>query len=131
MPEYIPGECNIGPEEIQRRRRVGLAGILTTVGILGVLYVINANPVLALLLFFPAAAAAIGLLQAGAKFCAFFGIRGVYNVAYSVGHTDTVAQAEFRKIDRRKALQILLLGLVISIAAALLSYGLLKILHTT
>ena len=72
--EYRPGVCNIGPEEIARRRRSGHVALVATVVLLAVLVAIGAPPLVRLLLILPAGAAASGYLQARLKFCAGFGI---------------------------------------------------------
>ena len=77
--EYQAGVCNIGPEEIARRRRAGHVGLIITVAVFVGLVVAGLPPIVRLVLFLPAAAAASGYLQAYLKFCAGFGSLGVYN----------------------------------------------------
>jgi glucan phosphoethanolaminetransferase (alkaline phosphatase superfamily) len=116
--EYIPGVCNIGPAEIQRRMQAGWLGLAAAV-LLWVVFILFSVPApWRLLLFFPAVTAAIGFLQAAMHFCAAFGILGVFNVAAAAGKTDSVEQAEFRKADRKKALLIILYSLLVGLAAA-------------
>ncbi len=43
--QYIPGVCNIGPQEIARRRRSGHVGLIVTIGALVALVAIGAPPV--------------------------------------------------------------------------------------
>src|SRR5512143_1416954 len=76
---YAPGRCNIGAAEIARRRRFGHVGLAITLVLLVVLFVVGAPRELRLLLFFPAAGSAIGYLQAQLRFCAAFGLLGVFN----------------------------------------------------
>jgi len=104
---YLPGQCNIGPAEIARRRQFGHAGaVVTLLGLLLVL-VTTAPSWVRLLLFFPAAGAAAGYLQAAFHFCADYGWRGVFNFGRA-GHNRTteVEDADARKADRMKALLI-------------------------
>jgi hypothetical protein len=112
---YIPGVCNIGRAEIARRRQVGwIATIITlTAGI--ILFVAHVPAAWRLLLVIPAAMAASGFLQAYMHFCAGFGSRGLFNFGPAVGKTETVTQAEFRAKDKKKALQILGLSLLIGV----------------
>ncbi len=121
--EYQPGVCNIGPEEIRRRRRAGHAGLIATVALLVGLVVIGAPPITRLLVGIPAAGAASGYLQAWFKFCAGFGSRGVFNFG-PVGETEQVADANARSRDRARASRIgfasLGIGIVVAIAAVLL-----------
>jgi hypothetical protein len=116
--EYRPGVCNIGPEEIARRRRAGHVGAAVTIGALAVLVLLHLPPVARLVLVLPAAGAAIGYLQATLRFCAGFGGRGVFNFG-EVGRTEEVPDPEARARDRARALQIALAGLAIGIAVAL------------
>ncbi len=121
---YQPGVCNIGPAEIRARRRSGHVGLAVTVVGLALLVGLGAPAPWRLVLFLPAAAAASGYLQAAFHFCANFGMRGVFNFGGRVGQVETVEEAEVRAADRRKALQIVglsvLVGLAVAFGAALL-----------
>jgi hypothetical protein len=75
-----------------------------------------------LFLFLPAVFGATGFLQAALHFCVAFGFSGVFNFSSNVGKTDNVQQAEFRRKDRAKALQILLFAFAIGIVVALVGY---------
>jgi hypothetical protein len=103
--EYVPGECNIGPAEITRRRRAGHVGAVITIGALAVLVAIGAPPLARLLVALPAAAAASGYLQAYLRFCAGFGSRGEYNFS-ELGVTQHIEDAEARKRDRSRSRRI-------------------------
>jgi hypothetical protein len=120
---YRPGVCNIGPEEIARRRRAGHVGLIATVAVLAVLIAVHAPPLVRLVVFLPAAAAAIGYLQARFRFCAGFASRGVYNFG-AFGPTTSVDDPEAAARDRSMALRLALasaaIGAVVAIAAALL-----------
>jgi hypothetical protein len=100
---YIPGTCNIGPAEIRKRRQSGWFGLGVTVLAWAGFLVFRAPAPWRLLLFFPAAVGAAGFFQAALHFCAAFGMRGVFNFGSTVGKTDTVEQAEFRRKDQRQA----------------------------
>jgi hypothetical protein len=121
---YQPGVCNIGPEEIARRRRSGHVGLIATIGLFAVLVLIGAPPIARLLVGLPAMIAASGYLQAWLKFCAGFGTAGIYNFG-SRGQHISVADAEARRKDRVKSLQISLtsfaVGAVVGVVAVLLS----------
>ena len=121
MTEYQPGVCNIGPAEIARRKRVGYFGLALTVVLWVVLVRLNVPHVWRLLVFFPAAIAAGGFLQAYFKFCANFGLRGVLNFG-PVGKTESVVQAEARKLDRQKAWQIISLSILAGFAVGVVAY---------
>ena len=113
--EYQPGVCNIGSAEITRRILSGWIGLGATV-ILGALLLLFQVPTLwRLSLFVPAFFAATGFLQGLMQFCAGFGMRGIFNFGAQVGETELVEQAEYRRKDRQKALQILAYSALIAI----------------
>ncbi len=120
--KYIPGVCNIGPAEINRRRRGGWVGLGATILLWLAFLVFRVPAPWRLLLFLPAFMSAEGFLQAAFHFCAGFGSRGLYNFGTEVGKTETVEQADFRKKDQRKALLISLYSALIGIAVAALGF---------
>lgn len=113
--KYIPGMCNIGPAERRMRRLGGIAG--TVVAVIGavLLIVTDVDWYWRLLLIIPATGAATGFLQDAMHFCVGFGVRGIFNVINSVGKTDSVDRAEYRRKDRARARQILGYSLVIGL----------------
>ena len=117
---YQPGVCNIGPQEIRRRRRAGHVGLVATVVLLAVLVTVGAPPLARLLVAIPAAMAASGYLQARLKFCAGFGSRGIFNFD-EVGQTHEVVDAEGRARDRARARQIGFASLAIGVAVAVVA----------
>jgi hypothetical protein len=120
--QYIPGVCNIGKAEIKLRRLIGWLGLAACVALWAVFLVAKTPASWRLTLFVPAFIAAIGFLQAAWHFCAKFALGGVFNFGPNVGQTDTVEQAEFRRQDRRTALQIIGLSLLIGAAVAFLAW---------
>jgi hypothetical protein len=119
---YAAGRCNIGPAEIARRRRFGHAALLVTAAAFVALLALGAPAWTRLLLFFPAAGAAAGYLQAALRFCADYGWRGVFNFGRA-GHrrTTAVAEAEARRTDRRMALFIAATSAAVGVLVALLA----------
>jgi hypothetical protein len=122
--EYVPGVCNIGRAEIRQRKLIGWWALAVSVGLWIALAVCEVAPAWRLALFVPASLAATGFLQATWRFCATFGVLGVSNFGPSVGKTDTVAQAEFRRLDRRTALKIVALSVLAGAVVALAAYSL-------
>ena len=121
---YIPGVCNIGPQEIRRRRRTGYVGTAITLAVFAGLVVVGAPPIARLVLFLPAAIAASGFLQAYLKFCAGFGQLGVFNFADDRSSMEHVIDKVARRKDVLKAWQIGiasgLIGLAVAVVAVLL-----------
>lgn len=107
VDDYRAGACNIGPQEVARRRRTGHLGAATV--ILGglALVTLDAPAWSRLLLFAPAAVGASGYIQAATRFCANYGWRGVFNFGEAgYDQVTDVADAAARAADRRKALLI-------------------------
>lgn len=112
--EYIPGVCNIGPDEIKRRIQVGSVGLLATGILAAALIWFDAPRYARLALFFPAFVASIGFLQAFMHFCVAFGTKGVFNVKNKQGETESVEKAEFRKADQKKVIEIYGLSVLVA-----------------
>jgi len=115
---YVPGVCNIGPAEIARRMRAGHAGLAATAGLFAGLAIVGAPAPARFLVALPAAASASGYLQARSHFCVGFASRGVYNFG-ALGPTTTVADADARAADRRKAIELGLACTAIGAAAGI------------
>lgn len=120
--EYIPGVCNIGRAEIRQRKLLGWIALAVTIGVWLALAVFDVAPAWRLAIFVPASIAATGFLQAAWHFCATFGVLGLSNFGPSVGKTDTVEQAEFRRQDRRTAFKIIALSALAGAAVAAVAY---------
>jgi hypothetical protein len=120
--EYIPGVCNIGPAETAMRKRAGWLGAIVTAVLWGAFAYLRVKEVWYVLLFFPAASSASGFIQAKMHFCAAFGLKSLFNFGPEVGKTDTVLQAEFRVLDRRKAWRILGYSSSVGVLVALVAY---------
>jgi hypothetical protein len=111
---YRPGTCNIGPEEIARRRTSGIAGIAAAAVLAAGLVATGAPDWTRWLVALPLAGGTAGLLQARLRFCAAYGLASVRNFG-PLGRTEAVIDESARRADRRRALQI---GLA-SVAAGL------------
>lgn len=118
---YAPGRCNIGAAEIARRRRFGHLGLAITIALLAVLFAVVAPREARLLLFFPAAGSAIGYLQARLRFCAAFGLLGIFNFGPRGGFEKIVDAVALRD-DRRRAWEIVLASAGIGALVAAVAY---------
>jgi hypothetical protein len=108
--------CNIGDAEIAQRNMIGWVGIGATIILGTILVYLHTALYWKLILFVPAFIGATGFLQAWMHFCAGFGMQGVFNFSSEVRKTDTVAQAEYRAMDRRKAIMIFIYAVLIAAA---------------
>jgi hypothetical protein len=121
--QYVPGTCNIGPEEIALRRRAGHAGLAVTAALAATLLRPSRHPAWRLALALPAAGSAAGYLQARQHFCANYGFRGLYNFD-APGKEQPVPAAEAveaREEDRRRSVQIATTSAAIGLGVALLA----------
>ncbi len=119
--QYVPGVCNIGRSEIARRQAAGWTGLILTLVLFGVLAFIDAPHIWRLLIFIPAMIAATGFFQARMRFCAYFGMSGVYNFE-DVGKTEAVLESESRAKDRRRSWQIIIYSIVAAVLITALAY---------
>lgn len=118
---YQPGVCNIGPAEIRSRRRSGWIGVAISVVFLAVVFAVGAPAWVRLLVVIPVGMAATGFLQAAMHFCVAFGSRGLFNFG-DLGTQESVMEAEFRRKDQRKALQIAGLATLIAVVVAVAAF---------
>ena len=117
--EYVPGVCNIGPQEIARRRILGWVSLAITVTLVLILVLTKVNPWWRLSTFFPAALSASGFIQARSHFCSGFGRVGAYNFG-PAGQMTRIEDEESKKKDRRKGNQITLYAVIIGAVAAVI-----------
>lgn len=122
LDRSIGPRCNIGPVEIARRRRSAIVATIATALVAAVLVGLHAAPLVRLLLWPIATAAAVTWLQVVHRFCVGFAALGLENLggAGDVAHVDPRQAAA----DRRRALQLILegalIGLAVTLAVALL-----------
>ena len=116
---YAPGACNIGPDEIARRRRVALVGLILTIAIAVALLAGGATGPVRLIVALPLTSAAIGWIQARRRFCMAYGLAGTFNLG-AIGEMSRVSDQAALAADRRTALIIAAQGLAIGVAGALL-----------
>ena len=117
---YVPGTCNIGPDEIALRRRAGHAGLAVTGALAAALLRSELHPAWRLTLALPAAGAASGYLQARQRFCAAYGFRGVYNFDRP-GQEQLVSGDQAQLQDRRRARQIAATSAAVGLAVAVVA----------
>jgi hypothetical protein len=117
--EYVPGVCNIGSDEIARRRLLGWVALAIAFALLVALVLTGFNPWWRLLVFFPATISASGFLQAFFHFCSGFARIGVFNFG-SVGQTQKVADEFSKTKDKRKGNQITLYSVLMGAVTAII-----------
>lgn len=117
--EYVAGVCNIGSEEIGRRRNLGWVALATTLVLLLVLLGTGVNPWWRLFVFFPATISASGFLQAYFHFCVGFAHTGVYNFG-RLGQIREVGDEPSKSKDKRRGNWITLYAVLIGAAIAII-----------
>jgi len=118
---YQPGVCNIGPAEIRQRRLSGYIGLAVAVIFLVVAFALGWAAPWRLFVFLPATLSATGFLQGAFHFCVRFGTQGLFNFG-ELGKQEAVYEAEYRRKDQRKAVQIVVLSVVIGAAVAIIAF---------
>ena len=109
--------CNIGPDEVARRRRSAVFFTALAVAVAAGLVAIDASPAARLALFPFAAGAAVNWAQVAHRFCVAFGLFGIENFGRR-GEEQRVEAAQ-RAADRRRVAQLILEGSAIGLAVTL------------
>ncbi len=115
---YEPGACNIGPAEIARRRRAGIAGVAAALALAAGLLIVGAPPLVRLLVVLPLSAGAVSLLQARLRFCVAFALAGLRNFG-PLGAAEHVVDASAHRADLRRAALVVLTGVAIGVAGGI------------
>jgi len=117
LDRAAPPRCNIGPDEIARRRRSAIPTTVATAVVAVVMVALHVPAPARLLLWPLAAAAAVTWLQVVHRFCVAFGALGLENFGRLGGehHVDPAIRAA----DRRRAFQLILEGALIGLVVAL------------
>lgn len=118
---YIPGVCNIGKKEIERRKRAAIFSFALCTLCIALIQWLDADRIWKLLLFIPAASLGVSFQQWYFKFCVAFGIKGVLNFG-DIGKTFSVEQKEYFRKDRMKAWKMIISGLFFGVITALIYY---------
>ncbi|WP_248895586.1 hypothetical protein [Haloplanus halobius] len=125
--EYQPGQCNIGSRQRRRRAALAVASMLVALGIVGG-YLADELPRFALVvLFVPLAMAFEWGIQAYESFCVRLAVFGRYDFSGS-GADDavgTVSDPAARRADRRSALRISVVSVVLAAVTTALCLALL------
>lgn len=117
---YIPGVCNIGKREIFRRRAVGIAALVfALVSGYTLLMSDGISRSARWAIFFPLLVSTIGFIQARNRFCLAYGLAGTFNFG-NIGDVERVFDAESKKVDRRKAIAILIQATIAAAAITVL-----------
>ena len=109
--------CNIGPDEVARRRRSAIFASILFLLAAAVIIAVDVPPLARLLLWPVAAAVGVTWLQVASRFCVAFGALGVENFGRLGGQVRV--DGPQRAADRRRALQLIGEGVVIGLGLTL------------
>ncbi len=76
---YIPGTCNIGKAELEKRKQAAIFSAVLTIICIALMQYYDVDRIWKLLIFIPATSFAVSFQQWYFKFCVAFGIKGVFN----------------------------------------------------
>lgn len=114
--EYEPGACNIGPSERRSRFAIGIIGFFLAIAYLGVALVLDWPAIYALGAFVFVYTGVIGIFQGALGFCVTYGFMGKYNFAGMGSETQRVNRKSAREQDRRRAIHLSIIALIIAVA---------------
>lgn len=115
---YIPGMCNINPQEIAQRRMIGNIGLIITLILITLFVSFAIDAVFRVIVFIPAFLAATGYLQARNKFCV--GYAGAKQHHADDGEVVTISDETALAADKKKARMINLHAITIAVLVTLI-----------
>ncbi|HWY98871.1 MAG TPA: hypothetical protein VNY36_07295 [Bacteroidia bacterium] len=118
---YIPGVCNIGKKEIIRRRNGAIFASILTAIIIATLLLTHADKLWRFLVFLPLVSVGVGFQQWYYKFCAGFGMKGIFNFK-ELGESISVEQAEMLKADKTKAIKMIITSVLFGLLLTIVFY---------
>ncbi len=121
ISDYLPGQCNIGEDEILRRIRMGYMGLGISLLLAALFLMFQPARELRLLLFIPLFYTFSGFLQARKRFCYVFGWKGVFSL-HGLNTIQKVKQDDARRQDRIQAFRLVIQIFVLSALLALAFY---------
>jgi hypothetical protein len=115
---YKAGVCNIGPDEINKRKRIGYIGTALALFYIAAAEWFDFPQVWKLIAFAPIVYAVSGYMQARRRFCFLFGLMGISKVnkeAYT-----RISDEQAKSSDVRKSLWLIAEIFIISTIITLL-----------
>lgn len=103
--EYIPGTCNIGPQEISNRYQVGYTGLVLALVLILLVEILDGHRLWRLAIIGPVALSLTGFVQATQRFCLAYGFSGVFSVK-GFRQLTKIQDDAFLKQDRKMAIRL-------------------------
>ncbi len=116
---YVPGKCNINSEEVGLRFRAAVLSFFVACIVLLFLLIFSNNKFFRLILIPPIFLMVLNLIQSEQKFCIFYALSGEENAKPGSKKAKSVNSLNDKKRDRRKAIFIIAVSLLISVAITL------------
>ncbi len=116
---YRPGQCNIGPQEITRRRRFGITALAAAAILAVVLVAVGAAPWARALVFLPLVGGIVSLEEARRHFCGAFALGGFRSFG-ARDEIESVVDPGAVSADRRAAAILFLYSAAIAAAITVL-----------
>lgn len=120
VDNYIPGVCNIGPVELEARKKAFNFALIPTVLISFVVVLIGLDWYWRLLLIIPWTAVGVTYLQVRNKFCVAYGMKSIFNFGEKLGKVDSIKDDEFQSKDKKMAQKMYLQGFAMGIFLTLI-----------
>jgi hypothetical protein len=121
LSRYIPGHCNIGKEEVARRRNGAIFSGILSILLITVLLLTHTDKLWRLFVFLPLTSFFIGIQQWYNKFCMGFGMKGIFNFE-ELGKITKVEGEEMKNADKRKAQKMLVSSISLGVLITLIFY---------
>lgn len=119
-PAYVPGNCNIGKEEITRRYRNGYLGIFVALAIMIIIH-LTEDYQLKWIVLIPVFYGLSGFIQARMHFCYAYGLSKIFSVSGKQQFSRVKDEDAIQK-DRRTSWRIILMAFVGSLLFTLIYY---------
>ena len=116
---YLPGKCNIGKKEIEKRKWLALSGLLIVIASVYILQVYSFSYQWRALIFFPLSYSILCFLQAKNKFCVLFGLTGVFNFN-DIRKLTSIKEIDYHQKDRRKSLIIIFTSIFVALVITMI-----------
>ena len=119
--QYIPGNCNLGKAEINKRYRIGFFGLAIAIFLVILFHFTDAPRIWRLFIFFPVFYGVSGFIQAAKKFCYIYGFRQVFSLE-GIRSFSKIKNEDFVKADQRMAMKIVIVVFVTSAVVTFVYY---------
>lgn len=110
--DYIAGKCNIGKEQLQKRKRFLIKCIMVTVLFIVVFQWFHFNRTWRIVMIIPFSLTSIGAQQVIYKFCYVFGLKGYYGFG-EIGKQLKIEGKDYLELDRKKSRRMIISSVLI------------------